>query len=370
MTSVAEVQALLRFLSQDAKVPVPLALSKVKDLTEVSLTTPESLSKAPLSTIQSSFPDEKLAKQILSAAKRVSKKRTSSSVPTTSSPAKRTKYAPPEPGQQLSPAEFEISFALPTLDGPQPAIEDEINNTIVHTNRAPLVVAFVVQLLKHTMPSQPLSSRLSLAQAVMSIGAKSKALNLGIQSGKVAEDEGWGEGQPKIKVMGRELRVMRRWGFEWQHERKNDHQRESIKQENEDREEKPLRPETAILQPSDIESQETIKGDPSTPLPSHDEDSRSRPTASKDTEPPVWGLNLEALRSTSNTSALLPSSNNTYAANLPVYDPHAARNYLLRSFATAPTSSSQQSQGKSRSAAKEKQEKEHNLALLLRALDM
>ncbi|KAI4153857.1 MAG: hypothetical protein LQ341_000472 [Variospora aurantia] len=369
MTSVAEVQTLLRFLSQDAKVPVPLAMSKVKDLTEVSLTTPESLSKAPLSTIQSTFPDEKLAKQILSAAKRVSKKRTSSSAPTAPSPAKRTKCAPPEPGQQLSPAEFEISLALPTLEGPQPAIEDEINSTIVHTNRAPLVVAFVVQLLKHTMPSQPLSSRLSLAQAVMSIGAKSRALNLGIQSGRAAEDEGWGEGQPKTRVMGRELRVMRRWGYEWQHEPKMDHQRESIKQEDEDQE-KPLRPEITATQTSDIESQETIKGDPSTPLPAYHQGSRSRPTTSKDTEPPLWGLNLETLRSTSNTSALLPSSNNTYAANLPVYDPHAARNYLLRSFATAPTSSSQQSQGKSRSAAKEKQEKEHNLALLLRALDM
>lgn len=38
MTSVAEVQALLRFLSQDAKVPVPLAMSKVKELKEACLT--------------------------------------------------------------------------------------------------------------------------------------------------------------------------------------------------------------------------------------------------------------------------------------------------------------------------------------------
>ncbi|KAI4191979.1 MAG: hypothetical protein LQ348_003323, partial [Seirophora lacunosa] len=369
MTSVAEVQALLRFLSQDAKVPVPLAMSKVKDLAGVSLTTPESLSEAPLPRIQSFFPDDKLAKQILSAAKRVSKKRPCSfSTPTTSSPAKRTKYVPPEPGQQLSPTEFESSLALPTLDGPQPAIEDDINNTLLHTNRAPLVVAFVVQLLKHTMPSQPLSSRLSLAQAVMSIGAKSKALNLGIQSGKAAEDEGWGEGQPKIRVMGRELRIMRRWGYEWQHERKEDHQRDSIKQEDEDRGQEPSPPGNRTCQSSDIESQETIKGDPS-PNRSHNQDSHSRSTTSKDTEPPVWGLNLETLRSTSNTSALLPSSNNAYAAHLPVYDPNTARNYLLRSFATAPSSSSQQSQGKIRSAAREKQEKEHNLALLLHALD-
>ncbi|KAL8740743.1 MAG: hypothetical protein Q9190_006580, partial [Brigantiaea leucoxantha] len=60
------------------------------------------------------------------------------------------------------------------------------------------------------MPSQPLSSRLSLAQAVMSTGAKSKAVHLGLQSGKPAEEEGWGEGQPVVRVMGRDIRVMRR----------------------------------------------------------------------------------------------------------------------------------------------------------------
>ncbi|KAI4145867.1 MAG: hypothetical protein L6R39_003678, partial [Caloplaca ligustica] len=176
-------------------------MSKVKDLKEVSLTTPDSLSKAPLPKIQSVFADEKLAKQILSAAKRVAKKRTSSSTSATSpSPSKRSKHAAlPKPGEELSPAEFEASLALPTLDAPAPAIEAEINTTVLHTNRAPLVVAFIVQLLKYTMPSQPLSSRLSLAQAVMSIGAKSRAVNLGIQTGKPAEEEGWGEGQPKLR---------------------------------------------------------------------------------------------------------------------------------------------------------------------------
>ncbi|KAI4192442.1 MAG: hypothetical protein LQ346_004312, partial [Caloplaca aetnensis] len=254
MTSVAEIQALLRFLSQDAKVPVPVAMSKIKDLKELSITTPESLSKTPLPKIQSIFPDEKLAKQILSAAKRVSKKRTSSSTSTTSSPSKRVKHAPPTPGEQLSPSDFEASLALPELDLSNTTIEEEINSTVIHTNRAPLVVAFVVQLVKHTMPSQPLSSRLSLAQAVMSIGAKSKALNLGIQSGRPAEDEGWGEGQPKIKVMGRELRVMRRWGYEWHDDRRQETKDEApIKQEDKEAEDTP--PTTT----HDLPSQETIK---------------------------------------------------------------------------------------------------------------
>ncbi|KAL8716540.1 MAG: hypothetical protein Q9225_006133 [Loekoesia sp. 1 TL-2023] len=137
MTSVAEVQALLRFLSQDAKVPVPLAMSKVKTLKEACLTSPESLSKAPLPSIQSIFPDEKLAKQILSAAKRVSKKRTTSSTSATSSPSKRVKKAVPKPGEQLSPADFEASLALPNLDISSSAEEDEIKNTVLYTNHTP-----------------------------------------------------------------------------------------------------------------------------------------------------------------------------------------------------------------------------------------
>ncbi|KAL8771645.1 MAG: hypothetical protein Q9194_004822, partial [Teloschistes cf. exilis] len=174
-----------------------------------------------------------MSKQILSAAKRQSKKRTSSSATTTSPRAKRAKNALPLPGTQLSPADFEASFALPTLDLPSAALEQEINDTVIHTNRAPIVVAFVVQMLKYTMPSQPPSSRLSLAQAVMSQGAQSKALNIGLRSGKPAEKEGWGEGQPKIRVMGQQLHVMRRWGYDYHdcgtHEEATDAQ--SVKQE-------------------------------------------------------------------------------------------------------------------------------------------
>ena len=38
MASAAEIQALLRFLSQDAKVPLPTAMSKVKELHKAALT--------------------------------------------------------------------------------------------------------------------------------------------------------------------------------------------------------------------------------------------------------------------------------------------------------------------------------------------
>ena len=38
MTTKLEVQALLRFLSQDAKIPLPVALSKIKELQKAELT--------------------------------------------------------------------------------------------------------------------------------------------------------------------------------------------------------------------------------------------------------------------------------------------------------------------------------------------
>ena len=86
---------------------------------------------------------------------------------------------------------------------------------MIYTNRAPLVLAFAVALLIYTMPEQPLSSRLSLGQAVVSLNSRSKAVSLGLQSGKGADEEGWGQGQPKVKVMGREVSVLKRSGYEW-----------------------------------------------------------------------------------------------------------------------------------------------------------
>jgi hypothetical protein len=65
------------------------------------------------------------------------------------------------------------------------------------------------------MPEQPLSSRLSLAQAVVSANSKTKALSLGISRGTTAEMDGWGQGQPRVRVMGREVYVLKRGGYEW-----------------------------------------------------------------------------------------------------------------------------------------------------------
>ncbi|KLU88345.1 hypothetical protein MAPG_07332 [Magnaporthiopsis poae ATCC 64411] len=70
-------------------------------------------------------------------------------------------------------------------------------------------------LLRYTMPEQPPSSRLSMAQAVVSANSRSKAHSLGIENAPPAEREGWGEGQPKVRIMGREIYVLKRGGYTW-----------------------------------------------------------------------------------------------------------------------------------------------------------
>ena len=244
-------------------------------------------------------------------------------------------------------------------------LEPEICTTTLHTNRAPLVVAFVVQLLKYTMPTQPLSSRLSLAQAVMSMGARNKAVSLGIQSETSAEKEGWGEGQPVVRVMGREIRVLRRWGYEWDEEKgENASAQTDIKKEDEAKEDGNR---TRTPTEEEEESQQTLKADPSPPGPQQKE---AKPSPSS--EPPLWALNLETLRS-SNSSPLIASPNTASPTGLPIYDPQAARNYLLKSFASSPpseASSSAPKKEKKKHPAALQEEKEHNLALLLHALDL
>lgn len=110
----------------------------------------------------------------------------------------------------MTPQQLESSLELP-LD----MDEERITATVIQTNRAPLVLAFAVEILRYTMPEQPPSSRLSLAQAVVAANSRTKAVSIGLDKGPSAEDEGWGEGQPKIKVMGREVSVLKRGGYEW-----------------------------------------------------------------------------------------------------------------------------------------------------------
>ena len=274
---------------------------------------------------------------MLNAAKRISKKRAAGDN-ASSSPVKRAKTGL---GSDISsPAAVEASLALPSIN----AEEEELRSTMLHTNRAPLVLAFAVVLLQYTMPSQPLSSRLSLAQAVVSVNSRSKAISLGIEKGNNAEDEGWGQGQPTVKIMGRSIRVMKRWGY--------------------DPKEGPGIVEGDKIESNDVvktehrvdDSQSTIQGDETT-ITAHDSEG----------EPALWGLDLEALRA---ANGPLISGKDT--SKLPIYTPQSARAYIFKSFASVPSSESVElsSPKKKQSAAALSVEKEKNLGLLLRALDL
>lgn len=111
----------------------------------------------------------------------------------------------------MSPAELEASLSLPlTLD------EATLRKTTLVTNRAPLLLAFAVELMRFTMPEQPPSSRLSLAQAVVSANSRTKAVSLGLEKAPPGgEGAGVSEGQPKLRVMGREVPVLKRGGYVW-----------------------------------------------------------------------------------------------------------------------------------------------------------
>lgn len=283
------------------------------------------MAKSDVHSLQAIFTEEKLAKQVLNTAKRVTKKRPSDQT-SNASPAKRKKG--PSAEDPLDPSSIEASLALPETN----ADEEVLKGTILHTNRAPLVLAFAVTLLKYTMPSQPLSSRLSLAQAVVSVNSRTKAISLGIEKGNSAEEEGWGQGQPKIRIMGRDIRVMKRWGYEW----KGRSEEEVFKKEGSD----------------SLDGQTTLK-----------QEDRS------EEEPALWGLDLEALRSSN--GPVLAGTQGANGSGLPIYTAQSARAYLLKSFASAPSSSSDEvSPKKKKQVAALKDDKEKHLAMLLRALDL
>ena len=276
-------------------------------------------------SLQAIFTEEKLAKQVLNTAKRLTKKRPSDQI-SNGLPAKRKKA--PSTEDPIDPSSIEASLALTESS----ADEEELSVIVLHTNRAPLVLAFAVTLLKYTMPSQPLSSRLSLAQAVVSVNSRTKAISLGIEKGNSAEEEGWGQGQPKIRIMGRDIRVMKRWGYEW----KGKSEEEAVKQEGSE----------------SLDSQNTLK-----------QEDRS------EDEPALWGLDLEALRSSN--GPVLAGAQGANGSGLPIYTAQSARAYLLKSFASAPSSSSEVAfPKKKKSLAALKDDKEKNLAMLLRALDL
>lgn len=168
-----------------------------------------------MTTVEEVLKDAKLAKAFHTACKSHSKKPARATKrgaeDATSPTAKRPKLEPTKRDldySSMAPDDLEASMELPL-------VEDEalIRDTTIVTNRAPLVLAFAVEVLRVTMPEQPPSSRLSLAQALVSANSRSKAISIGIE--KPGGEVPTAEGQPKVRVMGREIPVLKRGDYTW-----------------------------------------------------------------------------------------------------------------------------------------------------------
>ncbi|KAI1099968.1 hypothetical protein F4804DRAFT_63355 [Jackrogersella minutella] len=219
MASQQDLQELIRLMTIGMKVPMKDALGRIKDLQAKNLRSIEQIAESSLADITSAIKDAKAARSLHNACKARLKnptgpstaKRPGSTIESTSKRMKQSNDTGfldnPEP---LTPHELEASFSLPVETN-----EQIITDTVLMTNRAPLVLAFAVELLRYTMPEQPPSSRLSLAQAVVSANSRSKAVSIGIENGPSADEQGWGHGQPRVRVMGREVTVLKRGGYEW-----------------------------------------------------------------------------------------------------------------------------------------------------------
>ena len=304
MAAAAEVQTLLRFLTKDARVPLVEAMPKINALRKQQLNTPENIAKADEASLKAVFTDEKVLKQVVNAAKRVSgpKKRILSQPS-----AQTSKRVKADPGA----IDEEASLALPQTE----LSVDELEHLSIETNRAPLFLSFTIAVLAYTHPEQPLSSRWSLAQTVVSAGAQSKAKYLGLTSGPTAEEDGWAQGQPKIKIMGREVAVMRR--------------------------------HIAVETEGDAESSADA----------------------------FWGLDLDALRKSN--GPLIAGKDVKRSVGPPIHKPAAPRNYLLKSMLPIdpdPTQSGDTVEGKGAATKKKtaqamSKQREEAAAMVLKAID-
>jgi hypothetical protein len=285
----SQLQSLLRFLSQDAKVPLSTAMSRIKELQAANLDSPETIAKAKIDDLKAIFPDEKIAKQVLTASKRVSKKRAAGDQAISPIAKKRKDAVLFKDSDNQTPAEYEASLALPSST----ESEEELDRVLLYTNRAPLALAFVFTLLKHSMPEQPLSSRLSLAQGYIGVTSKARALYLGIDIGTSAEQEGFGEGQPSVWITGKEIRVLKRWGYEWKD--------------------------------SDEKTSQEIKA--ASGADANADGTNDEGKLENDEQPPLWALDLEALKksNTIDSAPALGQMKKDGESNLPIHRPEAAR---------------------------------------------
>ncbi|ROV86959.1 hypothetical protein VSDG_10114 [Cytospora chrysosperma] len=225
MATQQDLQELLR-LQTARRMPIKDAMAQVKALQAVSLRSIQQIVDAPLNTVESALKDPKAARSLQNACKaHLKRMQASPSTTTGKRPAasaaqeqpKRARYSDND-GFMIGPTEMTPQQLESSLSLPIETDSERIARTAIHTNRAPLVLAFAVELLRYTMPEQPPSSRLSLAQAVVSANSRSKAVSIGLDKGPSADEDGWAEGQPRIKVMGREIAVLKRGGYEWKGE--------------------------------------------------------------------------------------------------------------------------------------------------------
>ncbi|TWU75949.1 hypothetical protein ED733_006591 [Metarhizium rileyi] len=213
MAGHGDLQELLRMFTS-RKVPMMTAMRHVQALQSKNLRSIEQIAEAPLSGVEAAIPDGKLAKSFHAACKSHGKKGTKRAAE--EQPSLNTKKPKLEPHKHdldynsMTADELESSLRLPLVED-----EEAIRETVLVTNRAPLVLAFAVELLRFTMPEQPPSSRLSLSQAVVSANSRSKAVSIGIEKAPTRGEEQIPEGQPKVRVLGREISVLKRSGYAW-----------------------------------------------------------------------------------------------------------------------------------------------------------
>jgi hypothetical protein len=131
----------------------------------------------------------------------------------TDSKRKKTGMSNDSTVRELSPTQQEALLRLPIcLD------EELIGRASLYCNRAPLLLAFTIELLRYTMPEQPGSSRLSMGQAVVSANSRTKAIRLGLEKPDVKVDDLWLDAQPKVTIMGRQIAILKRGDYRWQDE--------------------------------------------------------------------------------------------------------------------------------------------------------
>lgn len=179
------------------------------------------------------------------------------------------------------------------------------------------------------MPEQPISSRLSLGQAVTSLNAQAKAANIGLGNSITAEKEGWGQGQSLVRVMDRDVRVLKRWGYEW----RSDTQGSSKTVKTEEQDQKPPVGSPRELPPED--------------------------------SPALLALDLEQLKRLDGPPIVSASAS---TAGLPIYHADSARNYIMKAFDSVYDDKPETK--KKRPAAELAAEREANLGHLIKALDL